>query len=110
MRVHPRQDSFQAVGWFGYLRVTAPKDAPKHPLEVGMVDGVDDGVHAAVQDADGRYVDSERATGWHGEGDEIRRHQQKEKAEHHEEVLGDGKLLAADCSASDSGCFVLLRG
>ena len=62
-------DSFQPVGWFGYLRVATAKDAPKHPLEVRMVGRVDDGVHAAVQDADGGSIWSEVSTCRHRQGD-----------------------------------------
>ena len=98
----PRHYRFQPVGWLRYLRVTAAKDAPKHPFEVRMVGRVDDGVHAAVQDADGRPVESERTTGWHGKGDEIRRDQEEEDAEDQEEVLGDGKLLTADSAPGSS--------
>ena len=39
-----------------------------------MVDGVDDGVDAAVYDADGYPVQTELPAARHGKRDEIRRH------------------------------------
>ena len=54
-----------------------------------MVGRVDDGVHAAIQDADCCHVESDLATGWHGKRDEVRREQEEEDVQG-----GEGKVRA----------------
>ena len=87
-----------------YFAPSTPQHRPENLLELRVLRGIDDWIHAAVANQNGCAVQGECIVGIRDEQvDEVRGDQQHESTASKKEILGDLELMATDFAFLDHG-------